>query len=305
MRLGMFFGLLFLCGCFTVNISLFGERGPLEERVIRDTGAESKVLVVTINGMLHEQQQGLFVSEDTPAYIAEQLRRAAEDEDVAAVILRISSPGGFVTASDLMYQEVLRFKRRTKKPVVAWISGLGTSGAYYLACAADAIIVHPTSIVGSIGVVALFPNVEGLMSKVGVTVQVLKCGALKDAGSPFRKMSDAERRYFQALLDSVYERFKFVVAESRGLSYEAVGAVADGRVFTPEEAKKRGLVDGVGNFDAALKKALSLAKIESANVVVYERPGTYRPTEYSAFMKLEKLLSPGLYYIWPAYLGAR
>ena len=293
-----------LCGCMTINVSLFGERGPLEERVIYDNGADAKIVVVSVSGMLHEQQQGLFVTEDTPAYLAEQLRKAAEDDDVAGVILRISSPGGFVTASDLMFREVLRFKRRTKKPVVAWITDLGASGAYYLACAADAIIAHPTSVVGSIGVVALFPNVEGLMSKVGVSVCVLKCGALKDAGSPFRKMTEKERQYLQDLLDRVYERFKTVVVERRRISADEVAKIADGRVFDANRAKRLKLVDGIGDFGAAVKRLLSLAKVKKANVVIYERPNSYRPTEFSAFTKVNKLLTPGFYYIWSVYIGA-
>ena len=293
-----------LCGCMTINVSLFGERGPLKERVIYDNGADAKIVVVSVSGMLHEQQQGLFVTEDTPAYLAEQLRKAADDEDVAGVILRISSPGGFVTASDLMFREVLRFKRKTGKPVVAWITDLGASGAYYLACAADAIIAHPTSVVGSIGVVALFPNVGGLMSKVGVSVRVLKCGALKDAGSPFRKMTEKERQYFQGLLDRVYERFKAVVAERRGMSADEVARIADGRVFDANAAKRLKLVDGIGDFDAAVKRLLSLAKVKKANVVIYERPNSYRPTEFSAFARVNKLLTPGFYYIWSVYIGA-
>jgi len=296
---------LILCGCVTINVSLFGERGPLEERVVQDNGADAKIVVVSISGMLHQQQQGLFVTEDTPAYLAEQLRKASEDDDVAGVILRISSPGGFVTASDLMFREVLRFKRRTGKPVVAWITDLGASGAYYLACAADAIIAHPTSVVGSIGVVALFPNVEGLMSKAGIDVQVLKCGALKDAGTPFRKMTKKEQQYFQNLLEGVYERFKAVVAERRGMSADEVARIADGRVFDAEEAKSLKLIDGIGDFDAAVRHLLSLAKIKNANIVVYERPNSYRPTEFSAFSRVSKLLTPGFYYIWSLYIGAK
>lgn len=295
-----------LClGCLTVNVSLFGERGPLEERTIQNSGADKKVVVVSVNGVLHEQQQGLFVTEDTPAYLAEQLRKAASDEDVVGVILRVSSPGGSVTASDLMYQELMRFRRRTKRPVVAWISGLGASGAYYLCCGADAIVAHPTAVVGSIGVIALLPNLEGLMQKVGVSVTVLKCGDFKDSGNPFRKMTDAEKRYFQHLLDGAYRRFKAVVAEGRGLPSETVGKVADGRVFTAQEAKKLSLVDEVGNFETALKHILRLAKVKEANVVVYERPGTYRPTEYSAFMRIKNMLSPGFYYLWPVYIGSQ
>jgi protease-4 len=231
---------------------------------------------------------------------------------VRGIILRLDTPGGDVTSSDILYREVLKFREKTGIPVVALMMGVAASGGYYVASACDAIIAHPSTLTGSIGVIALFPDVEGLLSKVGVKVQVIKSGNLKDAGSPFRNLSEEEQRLFQDIIDEHYERFLEVIHEKRkdSLSLEDIRQLADGRVYTASQALKLKLIDGVGYFDEALAKVLALAKIASARVVAY----TYYPKRQSNLYasKLENpplfeqktladalpTLQSGFYYLW-------
>ena len=139
--------------------------------------------------------------------------RPPADKDVRAVVLRINSPGGGVTATDLMYGEVLRFRAQTGKPVIAAMLDVAASGGYYLACAADTIYAQPTTVTGSIGVIMMAPEFAGTMQKIGVRVNVIKSGEMKDMGSPFREMNEQDRAVLQGLIDGMYARFLDVVAE--------------------------------------------------------------------------------------------
>src|SRR4030042_1289947 len=190
--------------------------------------------------------------------------------------------------------------------------GVAASGGYSVASACDSIIAHPSTITGSIGVISLFPDVEGLLSKVGVQVQVIKSGDLKDAGSPFRNLSEQEQRLFQGIIDELYERFLEVIYERRqeALSLEEIRQLAAGRVYTASQALKLKLIDEVGYFDEALARGLSLAQVPSARVVAY----TYYPKRQSNLYasKLENPplfeqrsiadalpeLQSGFYYLW-------
>lgn len=243
-----------------------------------------KIAIVDLNGPLINARRPSLLAEgeQVVSLFAEKLQRAAQDGNVKAIVLRINSPGGTVTASDLVYQEVVRFKQQTGKKVIAMLMDVAASGGYYVACAADQIIAQPTTVTGSLGVVALLPELEGLMNKVGVKVNVIKSGDMKDAGSPFREMRPAEREYFQRMMSDFHERFVAVVAAGRpGLDAEQVRALADGRVYTARQALDNGLVDRVGTLHDALAVARQAAGLKNAHVVMYHRPLDWTPTVYA------------------------
>jgi len=304
--------LLVAAGC-TFRVDFLGE-DRMQEVVLMKNPAKEKVLVVDIEGMISTLAPGsVFNREgDVLSQVYARLQRAGEDELVRGIILRLDTPGGDVTSSDILYREVLKFKKRTGLPVVALMMGVAASGGYYVASACDAIIAHPSTITGSIGVISLFPDMEGLLSKVGVKIQVIKSGELKDAGSPFRNLSEQEQRLFQGIIDELYERFLDVIHEKRKdvLSLEEIRDLADGRVYTATQALKLKLIDEVGYFDEALARVFTLARIPSARVVAY----TYYPKRqtnlYASKMENPSLfdqksiadalptLRSGFYYLW-------
>lgn len=200
----------------------------------------------------------------------EQLRRAADDGDVRAVVIQMDSPGGGLTASDMLYREVQRLKAKGK-PVVVSVGSLAASGGYYVIAPADHIVANPTSLVGSFGVIMQHMDVSGLMEKIGIGVEPIQSGESKDIGSPFRHMTPEEKAYFESLLASFHDRFVGIIAEGRGLGVEAVKALADGKVYLPDEALRHGLVDEIGYFDDALQKARTLGKTKNPRVVSYSR----------------------------------
>jgi len=272
-----------LSGCITIN--LLPGPGPLKEEQLSGTGP-GKVLLIELSGLLSAQEGGGLVPQpNLVAQIKEELTRAAEDERVGAVVLRINSPGGTVTASDILYHEVRAFKGKRKVPVVASIMDIGASGGYYVAVAADKILVHPSSVTGSLGVIMLTMNARGLLEKVGLEATAVTSGPKKDMGSPFRAMTEEERAIFQGVIDSFYERFLTVVREGRpNLTAEQIRKLADGRIYAGEQAKAAGLVDAVGYLDDAIELAKKEAGLAEARVVVYRRPGDYRPNIYARLL---------------------
>lgn len=275
-----------LSGCAFINVDLQQGRGPLQEHLVEGKGSK-KILLLDITGMISDtdRKQGL-ISAPKPSIVAavqETLRRAAEDRDVVGVILHIDSPGGTVTASDTIYHEIKRFREKKKVPVTACITGFGTSGALYAAAAADVITAHPTAITGSIGVIFLKFNVEGLLGKIGVTEQSVKSGRLKDMLSPFRDATPEEKKLAQEVIDRLASRFVDVVQGGRPrLSRPQVEALADGRIFTAEQALAAGLVDRISYMDEeveAMKKALNLPE---ARIIRYAGRNDYRGSIYAA-----------------------
>jgi len=271
-------------GCVTVKVSLWEEAAPLEEKVISGQGRD-KILLLDISGMLLEQSPtrwlGLGGPVSLPSRIKEELKKASEDKRVKAVVLRVHSPGGTVNAADLIYHELVRFKKDRQVRIIAWVMGLAASGGYYVAQAADTIIAQPTSIIGSIGVVALKFNVKELMDKIGVDTEVVKAGRLKDLWSPFRPASPEEALLMQGIIDDFYHRFVDVVAENRQLSRAQVLKCADGRIFTASQALAHRLLDSIGYLDEALELAKDQAGLKEATVVRYHRPETYVNNIYS------------------------
>ena len=301
-RLFAFFLVFALAGCVTVKVDLFEEPKPLKEKVISGFSRD-KILLVDISGMIVESQPrsllGLTLgSLTTPGYVKEVLDKAAKDRSIKAVVLRINSPGGTVSASDIIHHELLAYKKETGVPVVACLMGLATSGGYYLAMAGDTIVAHPSGITGSIGVLAMKLNIKGLMDKVGVEGEMVKSGQWKDFWSPFRPSTPEEKQMMQEVINSYYRGFVDVVAQGRKMGLKEVRRVADGRIYTAAQAKDLGLVDSLGYLDDAIKIAEKLAGLEEAKVVRYNRPSSYRPNIYSRFPDFSLAVTPQFLYMW-------
>ncbi len=310
-----------ISGCQTPKIRLFpSQADPLQEYTLEGKG-DGKILVIQIRGVISDAPREGFVR-TRPSVVQEvvsQLRLAEKDENVKAVIFKINSPGGSVTASDILYNEIAAFKKRTGAKVVVALMGLAASGGYYIALPADYILAHPTTITGSIGVIFARPKVAGLMQKIGVTVEVNKSGADKDMGSPFRPTSAEEEKIFQALTDRLGVRFVDLVAGHRKLEPEVVAQISTARVYLADEALELGLVDEVGYLAAAVNQAKKLAGLaEDAKVVVYRRSeypddNIYNTsTQYgggkASLISLElpgslNHIQTGFYYLWPAALS--
>jgi len=283
---------LLTAGC--ISIALFPLPQPLKEKTLQGTAAD-KILLIDVSGVIAEKsgKSGAFgSSDDILARVKEELTLAAEDRQIKALLLRINSPGGTVTASDVLYHELTTFKTQRKIPVVAVIMDVGASGGYYVASAADRIVAHPTSVTGSIGVIMLRVNAEGLLQKIGLEAAAIKSGAKKDIGSPFRAMSGEEREIFQTMIHGFQARFLEVVTKSRSgkdhggkvqgvLTPERLALIADGRVLTGPQAVQAGLIDQTGYLDDGIAAARQLAGIADARVVTYARPDAYTHNIYS------------------------
>ncbi|MFQ6048759.1 MAG: signal peptide peptidase SppA, partial [Phycisphaerae bacterium] len=281
------------------------EKRLQETVVIREQGLwPAKIALIDVSGILVDQRRPelLGEGEHPVSLLAEKLDKAASDRAVKAVVVRINSPGGSVTASDLIHHQIRSFKVRTGKPVVAVLMDVAASGAYYVACACDKIIAHPTTVTGSIGVLMQTVSFAGLMQKLGIRSEAIKSGPRKDAGSFLRDLTPEERQIFQRLIDEFHQRFIETVAAGRPkLSKRRVAELADGRVYSAKQALELGLVDQIGTLADAVAEAKRRAGLRRANVVIYHRPLGWRPNVYAAWpgqgatMSLLNVQLPG----WP------
>jgi protease-4 len=265
---------LFLIGCQAPKIRLFPSAAdPLREYTL--AGEEKgKVLVIPIRGTISDAPKRQFII-TRPSMVQEvvsQLRKAEKDPEVKAIILKIDSPGGSVTASDILYNEIVAFKQKTKAKVVVAMMGVAASGGYYISLPADYILAHPTSVTGSVGVLFLRPDVTGLMDKIGIGVEVSKTGKNKDMGSPFRQATAEERQIIKDLIDQLGKRFLDRIAEHRKIDPESLKEISSARIFLADDALKLGMVDRVGYIAEAVSLAKKLAELpENAKVIVYRR----------------------------------
>ena len=227
----------------------------------------------------------------------EHIRRFREDEDIKAIVIRIDSPGGAVGPSQEIYREI-RKTVETKK-VVASMGAVAASGGYYVACATDGIVANPGTITGSIGVIMGYTNFRQLLDKIGMVPVVIKSGPYKDTGSPTREMRDDEREILQSITGNIHEQFVTAIAEGRKMDRAQVEQAADGRIFTGEDAKARGLVDRLGNFEDALEWAGKLGGIDGEVVPVYARDEKLSLLRYlmssSISDWMSTLIHPGIY----------
>ena len=278
---------LFVAGCSGLTIDLTPRIRPLEERTVEGSG-KTKILLTDISGFLSEEGQtpALVIGAPPPRVpllvrLREELKKAQADPGIKALVIRINSSGGTVTASDIMFKELDMFKRKAGIPVVAVMMDVAASGGYYVALAADTIVAHPTSVTGSIGVIMLSLNAEGLMQKLGLSTAAFKSGERKDMGSPFRALTEEERKIFQSVIDGMHDQFVARVVEARKLPPDVARSVADGRVYTAKQALDLKLIDHVGYMDDVMQITRRAIGVDEARVVVYHRPSEYRATYYA------------------------
>jgi protease-4 len=233
--------------------------------------AAGKIAVISLSGTITTGGSSLFSgSTITPDLVRDYLTRAEEDKAVKAIVFRIESPGGEIAPCQEILWEIERVKET--KVIVVSMGGTAASGGYYISTQAAKIVALPTTMTGSIGVISAVINVEGLLEKLGIQIEIFKGGKYKDMYRGFREMTPEEEEIMQGMIDEYYEQFIDVVAEGRGLSEEEVRNLATGQIYTGTEAKELGLVDELGDLDTAINLAMELAGIETAIVEYYQPP---------------------------------
>ncbi|MGH2758589.1 MAG: signal peptide peptidase SppA, partial [Actinomycetota bacterium] len=254
--------LLFITIGVVAAVSLAGlAAGGYDEEILQGEGG-AKIALIRIDGQIHGggSEPGLFGGGGAGAQdVIGQIRQAMDDDAVSGVILRVDSPGGAVVASDEIARAVRRLRER--KPVVASMGDLAASGGYYIASQAQRVFANPGTVTGSIGVIAILPNLEGTASKLGIRPVVMTAGDLKDVGSPFREMRPQERDLYQRLLDEAHTQFIEAVARGRGDEVASIRRLADGRPYSGLQAEDNGLVDDLGDLEDAYDAVLELAEL--------------------------------------------
>ena len=305
------------CGLPSFLITPVQNTNRLEEVTVREGAGWSKpkIAMIEVEGMLMNARTGGFLqpTENKLSLFTQQMEQAARDDQVKAVVLRINSPGGTVTCSDTMYEMVKKFRDKTKKPVIAATQEVAASGAYFVACGCDEIVAHPTSVVGSIGVIFETFDVSRGLDKLGIKSEAIKSGDLKDMGSPFKPLAPEARAVMQGMIDEYYARFVTVVTSNRSIADQTkLKTATDGRVFSGRQALELGLVDRLGTLDDAIKLAKEKAGARGASVVMYKRPYGYSgsiyadasaPTPranvlYLDLPEADVFLPRGFYYLW-------
>ncbi len=246
---------------------------PLTEKLelAGKQGAKDKIVRLDLEGIISSMDTGGFLENALPSVegIKQSLDQALADKDVKAIVLRINSPGGEVTASDIIYAAVK--KAASQKPVVVYMDSVAASGGYYVACGATKVIASETTLTASIGVIMESMNYHELFGKVGLASQTFTSGAFKDTLSGARPMRDDEKVYIQNLVDTMYDRFLGIVSEARGVPKDVLkSTVADGRVVTGRQALDAKLVDQIGYIEDAYILAKSLGAAPDAAVVKYQ-----------------------------------
>lgn len=303
------------------KLSLFGGKPePLKEYTLQGSGDE-KVLVLSVDGKISTSPKGNMLRKrpSMVQQIAAYLRRAEQDPQIKVLLLKVNSPGGTVTASDILYHEIKGYKERTGAKLVVSMMNVAASGAYYISLPADFIMAHPTTLTGSIGVIFMRPGVSGLMEKAGLSMRVSKSGAEKDMGSPYRPTTEVENAIFQKLTDDMAHRFLTLVSEHRQLTDDQHAQISSARIYLAEQAKNLGLIDGIGYLDDAIAQAKTIAGLDKdAKVIAYRRYKIENDTIYNPAIEFQEgdletflpLLAPlsataeaDFYYIWPAAMG--
>ena len=263
----LFWILIFYAAAMVMGLFSLLPHAHWKSSLLKPKSRAGRLAVVHVYGTIHINESASAWGSPDADDIVRQLRELSEEDDVKAILLRINSPGGTVAAVQEIHEEILRCKSKGQK-VVASLGDVAASGGYYLASAADQVVADSGTITGSIGVILEFPNLEGLMQKFGVKLQVVKSGAHKDIGSPARSLTPEEQRMLQDSINDAYGQFVYAVAQGRHLSEDQVKALADGRNFTGQEAKKVGLVDDLGNREDALQIAIHLANLPDHPIII-------------------------------------
>ena len=313
LRLAVFVLAIVITGCATIN---FGPSlGELKEVTIKGEGP-GKILLVNVDGVINNQKDKTFSGSTVGLGMVEKIRsiveKAEKDDEIKALLIKINSPGGTVTASDIIFHLLKTYKEKRKVRIYIQVMDLAASGGYYIALAGDEIIAHPTSLIGSIGVIALKVNLQELMAKIGVSWEIVKSGDKKDFMSPFRSFTKEERELFQETIDRFHNRFVTLIAENRSaLNISQVQSLADGRVFDAEQAKDLKLIDHIGYITDTVRRIKSDFKNSNLKLVTYHRNNDFQGNIYSQFQKPTSFnlinldlgfntntLSPYFLYIW-------
>ncbi|VAX14964.1 signal peptide peptidase SppA, 36K type [hydrothermal vent metagenome] len=266
---------------------------PSDDGILATTLSSNKIAIVRIKGVILDSEHTI-----------NQIRRWTKDEDVKAIILRINSPGGAVAPSQEIYSEVIKASK--KKPLITSMGTVAASGGYYIAAASARIIADPGTLTGSIGVIMMFSNFQKLMDKIGLESVVLKSGKFKDTGSPYRPFTKEDRELLQGVIKSIYTQFVTDVASGRNMDIDDVRKLADGRVYTGEQALENGLVDQLGTMRDAIDIAAKMADMKAEPVIVEDKgePGFLKwllGDELDMKIPGTAGLSSGVYYLWPSW----
>jgi protease-4 len=276
---------LLLAGCITVNVTPPPTRAR-PKVVLEDPGAgHDRVALIEVRGLLVDSRTpGLLADGPNPVdRFAEHLDLARRDARVKALIVRITSPGGTVTASDIMHHDLRRFADETKRPVVVSMGEVAASGGYYLALAADTIVAQPTTITASIGVILPTMNFSDGLARIGVRSRAVVSGPNKDLASPFEPPREAQYAVLQTMVDDFYARFQTLVRTRRpAIAPADFPGVTDGRIVSGERALALGLVDELGGVHEAFARAKHLAGLERATLVKYLDAQTLPSSVYAA-----------------------
>jgi len=325
------------CSPVSVSFTLFADNTRLEEATVKadKNAGEDKFILIDVRGIISDREGGeLFGSGPNPVdELTAKLAKAESDTTVKGVVLRINSPGGTVSASDMMYREIRGFSERTGKPVVASLGEIAASGGYYIALSADRIVAEPTGIAGSVGVIIPTVNVSEGLNRIGIHSRSIISRPNKDIANPLEPVREEHYVILQSLVDEFYARFRSLVVQRRGperhatetdlvpihpLEMSRLDELTDGRVMTGAKAAEAGLADEVGGMDTAYAAAKTLAHVKSARLVKYYHQGADTPRTAYAASKQEppsaqaevNLLqlrlgssglgsqSPGAYYLW-------
>lgn len=311
----IFFGIV-LALSVMANIALFmiligvitlfaaGQKRIFTEEVIREGPRANKIAVITLEGVIHNEQA---------KSVYRQLKAARQDKRVKGLILQVNSPGGTISGSDQIHKEILRYRQEKGKPVVAFMEGIAASGGYYTSVACEKIIAEPTVITGSIGVVmGHFVIEELLKDKLGILPVIIKAGEKKDWPSSFQVPTEEQLQYLdEKMITPAYERFVEIVANGRKglLSLDNVTRLADGSIFSAQEALDEKLIDQIGYLDEAIEIVKSLAGIEDAQVVQYQRVfswASFLSAKNRNILRIDRatlyeLSTPQILYLWSAY----
>lgn len=308
------------CANFTVH-ALKDDTSPLEEFTVRKGSSDGKILLMPIRGIISDiSNPGILKSNPSMVQeIVSQLKLAEDDSEIKCILLTVNSPGGTVTGSDMLFNELMNFKKRKNIRIVVCMMDVAASGGYMISLPADCIYAHPTSVTGSVGVIFYQLKLHGLMDKIGVGMDVTKSGDLKDMGSPFKKSTDEESKIFQKLIDQLDLRFLDAVKNTRKIDDAKMKEISSGRVYLAEDALRLGLIDRIGYMDDAVKMAAELSGLGgNPRIIVYRRTKFPNDNLYNTATEQQdgtgKILNlgvigslaemqTGFYYIWAPASG--
>jgi len=294
--------ILFLMLIGVLVLFATGQRGVFTEEVVQAGPRTTKIAVIKVQGLIDDERAG---------NVYRQLKRARGDKHMKGLIIQVNSPGGTISASDHIYNEILKYRRETNRPVVAFMQGIAASGGYYVSVGSDKIVAEPTTITGSVGVIfGHFVLQKLLEEKLGIEPHIITAGEKKDWPSLFEPFTDEQREYLkERLINPAYERFIQVVDKGRpSLTLAGVRRLADGSIYGAQEALDEKLIDKIGYLDEAIEMVMLMAGLEEAQVVEYRKPfslASLLGARSKSILKIDRntlyeLSSPQLFYLWTA-----